>query len=82
MTRLGPTHHLAADEHLERVGLRRVPERLVGGHDLVEGEPVRHELLDRQLLLRDELEQHRQRRGVHQAHADVDVLDPQVCRSS
>ena len=48
----------ASHQHLERVGLRRVPERLVGGNDVVEGEPVRHELLDRQLVLSDELEQH------------------------
>ena len=60
------------------MGLRRVPERLVGLDDLVEGEPVRHELLDRQLVLRHELEQHRQRRGVDQPHADGDVLDPEV----
>ena len=31
-----------------------------------------------QLVLRDELEQHPERRRVHQPHADVDVLDPQL----
>jgi hypothetical protein len=32
------------------VRLRRVPERLVGGNGVVEGEPVRNELVNRKLV--------------------------------
>jgi hypothetical protein len=39
---------------------------------------VRDEPLDRELVLRDELEEHPERRRVDQPHADVDVLDPQL----
>src|SRR5450756_1091958 len=67
----------AADEHLERAGLRRVPEGLVGGQDVAEGEPVGDELLDRELVALDQLEQHPEGRGVHETHADVDVVYPQ-----
>jgi len=45
--------------------------------NLIEGEFVRDETLDGQLLLGDEFQQHRQRVCVYQTHRDVDVLDPE-----
>src|SRR5215216_3193505 len=68
----------ARDGHLEGLGLGRAAEGVVGLHDAVKGEPVAHELLRRELALSDQFEQHRRRRGAHQAGGDRDVLDPQV----
>ena len=69
--------HLLMNQHLERIMLRCVTEDFVRLDDLVEGELVRDEVLDRQLVLGHELQQHSQRVGVHETHRDVNVLDPQ-----
>ena len=58
--------------------LRRMPEDVVGFEHLIERELVGDELLGRKLVLGDELQQHPEGIGVHQAHRDVDVLDPEL----
>src|SRR5664280_2005495 len=69
--------HLLMNQHLERIMLRCVTKDFVRFDDLVEGELVRDEVLGRQLVLGDELQQHPQGVRVHETHRDVDVPDPQ-----
>src|SRR5665213_3530801 len=68
----------SVDEHLERVMVRRMAEDVVGLKHLVESELMGDELVDRQLMFGDELQQHAERVGVHEPHRDGDVGDPQL----